>query len=96
MRFLMLDALRTTCTFFKKAEQNEILDGIDEQLRFEPTIQTRNRKRMRPNAVAEWELRIGEFRVLYNVEDEVKIVAIEAIGIKIGSDLVIRGEKGKL
>ena len=83
-------------TAFRKSEQNEILDGVEEQLRFEPTIETRNRKRMRPNPVAEWELRIGRFRVLYNVEGEVKIVSIEAIGIKIGNDLIIRGEKRKL
>ncbi len=42
--------------------------------------------------LAEWELRIGRFRVLYNVEEEVKIVSIEAIG----SDLVICSEKKKL
>ncbi len=78
---------------FKKSEQNEILDGVEEQLRFEPTIETRNRKRMRPNPVAEWELRIGRFRVLYNVEGEVKIVSTEAIGIKLGSNLVFRGKK---
>jgi mRNA-degrading endonuclease RelE of RelBE toxin-antitoxin system len=80
-------------TAFKKTEQNEILDGIEEQLRFEPKTETRNRKKMRPNPVAEWELRIGRFRVLYNVEEEVKIVSIEAIGIKIGSNLVFRGKK---
>ena len=51
---------------------------------------------MRPNPVAEWELRIDRFRALYNVEEEVKIVSIEAVGVKIGSDLVIRGEKRKL
>ncbi len=83
-------------TTFKKKERNEILDGIEEQLRFEPTTETRNRKRMRPNPVAEWELRIGRFRVLYNVEEEVKIVSIETVGIKVGSDLVIRGGKRKL
>ncbi|HEX2996573.1 MAG TPA: type II toxin-antitoxin system RelE/ParE family toxin [Anaerolineales bacterium] len=81
---------------FKKNEQNEILDGIEQQLRFEPTIETRNRKRMRTNPVAEWELRIGRFRVLYNVEEEVKIVSVEALGIKIGSDLILRGERRKL
>jgi mRNA-degrading endonuclease RelE of RelBE toxin-antitoxin system len=80
-------------TALKKNEQNEILDSIEEQLRFEPTIETRNRKRMRLNPVAEWELRIGRFRILYNVEEEVKIVSIEAVGIKIGSNLVFRGKK---
>ena len=67
-----LDDLRA----FRKSEQNEILDGITDQLQFEPTIETRNRKRMRPNPVAKWEWRIGRFRVLYNVDEEVKIVSI--------------------
>lgn len=80
-------------TALKKNEQTEILDSIEEQLRFEPATETRNRKRMRLDPVAEWELRIGRFRVLYNVEEEVKIVSIEAVGIKIGSNLVFRGKK---
>lgn len=80
-------------TALKKNEQTEILDSTEEQLRFEPATETRNRKRMRLDPVAEWELRIGRFRVLYNVEEEVKIVSIEAVGIKIGSNLVFRGKK---
>lgn len=51
---------------------------------------------MHPNPIAEWELRIDKFRVLYNIEETVKIVSIEAIGVKIGSDFVIRGEKRDL
>ncbi|MCA1991360.1 MAG: hypothetical protein LDL41_04825 [Coleofasciculus sp. S288] len=43
------------------------------QLRYEPTVETRNRKRTRPNSIAAWELRIAEFRVFYNVEEQVKL-----------------------
>jgi len=90
------DTAKQDLKWFKKHEQNTILDGIDENLKYEPNIETRNRKQMDPNPVAAWELRIGKFRVLYNVEETVKIVSIEAIGIKIGSDFVIRGEKRDL
>jgi hypothetical protein len=45
--------------WFKKYEQNEILDEIDQQLCHEPTVETRKRKHLRPNTTAEWELRIG-------------------------------------
>lgn len=69
------------------------LDGIDANLKYEPNVETQNRKQMRPNPIAEWELRIGKFRVLYNVEVTVRIVSIEAIGVKAGSDFMIRGEK---
>ncbi|MGL5060273.1 MAG: type II toxin-antitoxin system RelE family toxin, partial [Microcoleus sp.] len=41
------------------------------------------RKPMRPNFLASWELRIGELRVYYDVEEEFEaIVEILAIGIK--------------
>ncbi len=52
--------------YFPKHEQKEILENIDIQLIHEPTVETRNRKPMRPNDFAEWELRVSKFRVLYN------------------------------
>jgi len=48
---------------------------------------------MRPNDVAEWELRIGQYRVFYNVEQDVQIVSIEVIGFKVGSQLFVRGKR---
>jgi len=80
----------------KKFEQQRILTGVEKQLRYEPTVETRNRKQLRPNDVANWELRLGKFRVFYNVEDEVSIVSIEAVGFKLGHLLFIRGEKREL
>ncbi len=46
-----------------------VLDAVEEQLAFQPTVETRNRKPMRPNPVAPWELRIGRLRVYYDVEE---------------------------
>ncbi|HLE29054.1 MAG TPA: type II toxin-antitoxin system RelE/ParE family toxin [Anaerolineales bacterium] len=80
----------------KKSEQKEVIDGIETQLKHEPMVETRNRKKLRPNDVAEWELRIGRFRVFYNVDETVHIVSVEAVGFKVGSQLFIRGEKRKL
>jgi mRNA-degrading endonuclease RelE of RelBE toxin-antitoxin system len=82
--------------WFKKHEQNQIVDGIDMQLQYEPTIETRNRKRMRPNSVAAWELRIGDFRVLYDVDDHVYVVEIQRVGEKRGSAFFFRGRKEEL
>ena len=79
--------------WFRKNEQSEILDAIDEQLRFEPDVETRNRKRLRPNQTAEWELRVGNFRVFYDVATVVRIVSIDAIGLKIGNRLYFRGKE---
>ena len=80
----------------KKNEQNEVLDDIDANLRYEPAVETRNRKRLRPNQTAEWELRIGRFRVFYDVYEAVKIVYIEAVGFKVGSLLRFRGKEKPL
>lgn len=63
-----------------------------EQLSYEPTVPTRNRKQMRPNLLALWELRIGDFRLYYDVDEEESIVDIRAIGIKEGNQVRIGGE----
>ena len=59
-------------------------------------LETRNRKRLRSNPFAEWELRLGEFRVFYNVQEQELLVKIEAIGLKVGSSLYVRGERRQL
>jgi mRNA-degrading endonuclease RelE of RelBE toxin-antitoxin system len=75
-------------------EQAIILDAIAAQLRYEPARETRNRKPLRPNPVAPWELRIGPLRVFYEVE--AKVVTVLAIGIKRGNQLFIAGEEIQL
>jgi mRNA-degrading endonuclease RelE of RelBE toxin-antitoxin system len=59
----------------------------------QPGHVTRNRKRLRPNRLAEWELRIDTFRVFYDLDTEHAVVKIEAIGDKRGNRLFIRGEE---
>jgi mRNA-degrading endonuclease RelE of RelBE toxin-antitoxin system len=59
-------------------------------------VETRNRKQLRPNQTAEWELRVGKFRVFYDVDDQMHIVSIEAIGLKIGSNVFFRGKEQEL
>lgn len=81
---------------FRKFEQQKIVAGIDSQLTYQPTVETRNRFRMRPNEVAEWELRIEKYRIFYNVEEVVKIVRIEVIGLKIGNQLFVRDKRREL
>ncbi|MDY6938809.1 MAG: addiction module toxin RelE [Cyanobacteriota bacterium] len=79
--------------FFKKHEQQKILSEIPIKLQYEPTVTTRNRKRTRPNSIAQWELRIAEFRVFYNVEEQVKIVEIQRVGKKERNIFLFRGKQ---
>jgi mRNA-degrading endonuclease RelE of RelBE toxin-antitoxin system len=59
---------------FLKKERRHLVDEIESQLRHEPEVETRNRKKLRPNQVAEWEVRIGRFRVFFDIDDEHKRV----------------------
>lgn len=77
---------------FTAREQKIIRDAVTEQLSYEPTSPTRNRKEMRPNLLAVWELRLGNFRVYYDVDQEESIVDIRAIGTKEGNHVRIGGE----
>ena len=51
--------------YLSKADQNLILDTVEQQLLQEPLTVTRNRKPLRPNDISAWELRIGQHRVFY-------------------------------
>jgi hypothetical protein len=51
-------------------DQRTVLDAVDVQLAHQPTVETTNRKPMRPNPLAPWELRIGALRVYYEVKEE--------------------------
>ena len=78
-----------------------IRDTIENELQFEPDIETRNRKPLRRLVTfeAEWELRFGpdnKFRVFYDINLDSHEVNILAIGVKEGNRLFIGGEEVKL
>ncbi|MBV7328152.1 addiction module toxin RelE [Chloroflexi bacterium TSY] len=81
---------------FRKFEQQTIFAEIKTQLSYQPTIETRNRKRLRPTEVSEWELRIDKIRVFYDVFEQIRIVKVEAVGRKEGNKLILRGKEYKL
>ena len=53
-------------------------------------------KRLRPNQLAEWELRVESFRVFDDVFLEDSVVKVMAVGSKVGNNLFIHGEKYEL
>ena len=76
-----------------KRYQKIVLDGVERSLAHQPSNSSRNRKRMRPNAWADWELRLGDLRVYYVIGEPDNCVSILAVGIKIGNRVVIGGEE---
>lgn len=87
-----LDDLRRLRSF----DQKTIQDALSTQLVDQPLTETRQRKRLRPNQLAEWELRVGHFRVFYDVDAATKQVTIKAIGFKEGNKLILRGQEYQL
>lgn len=77
---------------FPARQRRIVTNAIALQLTNEPTIETRNRKPMRPNPIAPWELRIGEFRVYYDVREPDAIVDVRAVGIKERNQVRIGGD----
>jgi mRNA-degrading endonuclease RelE of RelBE toxin-antitoxin system len=74
-----------------------VFDAVDRQLANQPLVETRNRKPMRPNPIAPWELRIDNLRVYYDaVEVPEPTVFIRAVGIKYRNRVVIGGEEIEL
>ena len=79
-KILFTDEARKHLRTFPTREQKIIVSQIKTQLLNEPLAETRRRKRMRPNPLAPWELRIDTFRVFYDVESDTQEVIIIAIG----------------
>jgi mRNA-degrading endonuclease RelE of RelBE toxin-antitoxin system len=59
------------------------------RLEHQPMAASKAIKRLRPNALAEFELRAGDLRVLYNVEEDEVVVLI--VGRKVGNKLIVEG-----
>jgi len=78
-----------------------IRETIEDQLLFEPDVETKNRKPLRrPITIGgEWEIRFGQgnrFRVFYIVRREENRVHVLAVGEKVGNRLWVGGKEIEL
>ncbi len=81
---------------FRRSDRNVILDDIRAQLQHQPTVETRKRKLLRKTTMSDWELRIGPFRVFYDVDEHDNVVRVVAVGRKEHERLFIGGKEFKL
>lgn len=77
-------------------ERKIIVSAIREQLTQQPQVETKNRKLLRDNPMASWELRVGKYRVFYDLDATAKAVSIVAVGHKEQNHLWIRGKEAQL
>jgi len=66
-------------------ERGRLLDAIERQLSTTPTSPSRNRKKLSglippwDQVRPVWELRVGEYRAFYDVDDAANVVIVQAI-----------------
>jgi mRNA-degrading endonuclease RelE of RelBE toxin-antitoxin system len=65
---------------FSKSEQKQILTGLESQLTTDAAQENDDRKRLHSDGLAEWEIRLGNVRVFYDVDIRTGTVKIEAVG----------------
>ena len=77
------EKVRDQLGFLTARERSMVLKAIGIQLGREPLTETRNRKRLRQNPVAPWELRVRNLRVFYDVTspDLVRVIAVGRVSV---------------
>ena len=80
--------------WFGKNDGRMLWKQAEQRLSADALLQSRNMKTLRPNPVAERELRLfGKYRVLFNVDEETEQVTIVLVGEKRGNSLLVQGEE---
>jgi mRNA-degrading endonuclease RelE of RelBE toxin-antitoxin system len=74
-------------------EQRILEVAIKTRLRDQPDRPTKAIRRLRPNPLAEFELRVRDLRVLYNVEQDNSEVVLLIVGRKVGNKLMVGGKE---
>ena len=72
-------------------ERGIVTAAVETKLSDQPTIPTRSVKQLRPNPFAQFELRVGDLRVLYNLEGDEVILLV--VGRKEGNKLIVGGHE---
>ena len=81
--------------YYQVREQRIILDALGKFLQFDADVESKRRKQLRPNPLAPWELKIGDYRVFYEIRAE-GVARVVAVGHKVHNELFIRGRKVEL
>ena len=80
--------------WFGRKDGQRLLKEAEQHLAADPLLESRNMKTLRPNPVAERELRLfGRYRVLFNVDKANEEVTIILVGEKRGNSLFVQGEE---
>jgi mRNA-degrading endonuclease RelE of RelBE toxin-antitoxin system len=92
----LTEAAKADLSYYTAFERKIMAAAMRAQLSDSPAVETRNRKRLRDNPIARWELRSGRYRIFYEVDETAQLVTILAVGHKDHNRLFIRGQEVQL
>ena len=92
----LTEAAKADLSYYTAFERKVMAAAIRAQLSDSPAVEARNRKRLRDNPIARWELRSGYYRIFYEVDEMAQQVTILAVGHKDHNRLFIRGQEVQL
>jgi mRNA-degrading endonuclease RelE of RelBE toxin-antitoxin system len=72
-------------------DQRILEAAVVARLTHQPTTVSNAIKRLRFNPLASFELRVGNLRALYNVEEDEVVIIV--VGKKVGNKLIVEGEE---
>ena len=77
---------------FGKKTGRKLLKTALKHLELDPLAESKNLKNVRPNPIADRELRLfGMYRVLFSVDEDARLVTIILVGEKRGKRLLVLG-----
>jgi len=80
--------------WFGKKNGRQLLKAALERLEDDPLTEARQVKPLRPNPIADRELRLfGRYRVLFRVDAPARVVTIVLVGEKRGEALLVQGRE---
>jgi hypothetical protein len=68
-------------------------EAIRVRLVHEPAKESRAIKRLRPNSISEFELRVGDLQAMYVIDEAHQAVIIGVVGEKRGNQLFVEGRE---
>jgi mRNA-degrading endonuclease RelE of RelBE toxin-antitoxin system len=95
-RIEVTEEAKDDLSYYTASERKLIVAEIRGQLTHQPHVETKNRKPLRDNPIAPWELRVGKYRVFYEVEETTSTVSVVSVGHKEHNVLLIRGKEVQL
>jgi mRNA-degrading endonuclease RelE of RelBE toxin-antitoxin system len=93
-RVVLKESVIADLRWFGKRDGRLILRETARLLSADPLLETRSMRRLRPNPIAQRELRVfGTYRVLFNIDESAKEVTVVLVGEKRGSALIVQGKE---